>query len=107
MLFYDDRINLCSGRNGGFLSFNPEKLADADEIELFRFSDLDISEEKVKKGEGVLANGDLNALDKLTLDYDKSNVTICFDLIDFSDFDCVQLRYKLEGVSDKWIELGS
>lgn len=94
------------GTNGGFLSFNPEKLADADEIELFRFSDLYISEEKVKKGEGVLANGDLNALGKLTLDYDKSNVTICFDLIDFSDFDCVQLRYKLEGVSDKWIELG-
>lgn len=102
----DSKGGLHLGTNGGFLSFNPEKLSVSENIGLFRFSDLYMSEVKVKKGEGLLENGDLNTVDKLVLDYDQTNITVYFDLLDFSDIDCVQLRYRLLGVSDKWIELG-
>lgn len=103
--FKDSQGKIHFGTNDGFVSLDPVHLAIDTTMAYMGFSDLYISNHKVKRGMGPLSQFNLGE-GKLTLDYDQTDITILYDAIDYTEFDPLQYRYKLKGLTDEWTPVG-
>lgn len=102
--FKDSKGRIHFGTNDGFVTLDPAHLVVDTDIPYLAFSDLYISNNKVKRGSGPLK--DRNLWDgHLSLEYDQTDITIHFDAIDYSEFDPIQYRYKLSGLKEEWTEI--
>lgn len=102
--FKDSRGRIHFGTNDGFVTFDPAHLAVDTSIPYLAFSDLYISNNKVKRGGGPLK--ECNLWDgHLSLEYDQTDITIHFDAIDYSEFDPIQYRYRLSNLREDWADL--
>lgn len=102
--FKDSRGRIHFGTNDGFVTLDPAHLSMDTDIPYLAFSDLYISNNKVKRGSGPLK--DCNLWDgHLSLEYDQTDITIHFDAIDYSEFDPIQYRYKLSNLREDWVDL--
>ena len=102
--FKDSRGRIHFGTNDGFVTLDPAHLAVDTDIPYLAFSDLYISNNKVKRGNGPLKDCDLRN-GQLSLEYDQTDITIHFDAIDYSEFDPIQYRYKLSDLKQEWTEV--
>lgn len=104
--FIDSEDNVYFGSNGGYLRFNPSKTDVYNKLRYMEFTSLQISRNKILPFTGVLKNGNISTIKNITLDHDQTDITIDFDLIDFSYVSKLTNRYRLIGLNDDWVELG-
>ncbi len=97
--------NLYFGTNGGYISINPNRLDFDTVIPYLSFSNLTIKGEKISTQSELLKNHPLSEISELELAYNKTNISVDVDIIDFSDLDRIQCQYRLVGLQNEWTEL--
>jgi signal transduction histidine kinase/ligand-binding sensor domain-containing protein/CheY-like chemotaxis protein/HPt (histidine-containing phosphotransfer) domain-containing protein len=92
---------LCFGGPGGFNIFNPARLTDgavAPRVALTRLEVL---------GVPVSSATPYWLLDRIVVDYRASIVSLDFSALDFTSPKRNRLAYRVAGLSDRWIDLGT
>jgi signal transduction histidine kinase/ligand-binding sensor domain-containing protein/CheY-like chemotaxis protein/HPt (histidine-containing phosphotransfer) domain-containing protein len=92
---------LCFGGPGGFNIFNPTRLTDgalAPRVALTRLEVL---------GVPVSSATPYWLLDRIVVDYRASIVSLDFSALDFTSPKRNRLAYRVAGLSDRWIDLGT
>lgn len=102
--FKDSKGRIHFGTNDGFVTLDPAHLSMDTDIPHLAFSDLYIGNNKVKRGTGPLKDHNLGD-GKLVLEHDQTDLKILFDAIDYTEFDPIQYRYKLQGLNNEWEEI--
>ena len=90
------------GTNGGFYQLDPDKAFSTDSLGYFGFSSLYINKQKITPGNGELVQGPLNTLERLTLNYDRTDASIGIDLVDHRFFGKSEVSYRLKGLNNEW-----
>jgi len=89
------------GGMNGFNSFYPDSLADNPYVPEIVFTSF---QKTTKEGKTIL---DVDDGDRMELGYKDQTFTIEFAALEYTNPDKNQYAYKLEGVSDNWIETGN
>ncbi len=92
------------GTNDGFVSLDPAHLTIDTTMSFMAFSDLYIGNHKVKRGTGPLEKYNLGE-GELVLAYNQTDITLLYDAIDYTEFDPIQYRYRLNGLKEEWTEI--
>ncbi|MCK9156595.1 MAG: response regulator [Paludibacteraceae bacterium] len=106
-IYTDSKGKIYAGTNGGFFMFDPQVALTDSTISYFSFSDLYISNKKIKPFENeILKEGSLSDIEAITLTHNQSSyVTIQMDIIDFSEYNKAICEYKLQGLDKDWIKM--
>ena len=85
------------GQNDGFYSFNPSKVFDKLEVPAVVFDQIKVFQEKKEFDKNI------NALDKIELDYEENFFTISFSVLSYDQPSKCSYAYYLEGFDKDWI----
>lgn len=102
--FKDSKGKIHFGTNDGFVSLDPAHLTIDTTMSFMAFSDLYIGNHKVKRGSGPLEKHNLGE-GELVLAYNQTDITLLYDAIDYTEFDPIQYRYRLNGLKEEWTEI--
>lgn len=100
--YVSSKGDIFIGTNSGFYQFNPSKVFETNSLGYFGFSTLVVNNQKINPGQQELEDGSLSTIEKLELNYGRTNVSISVDLIDFSFLGKCELYYRLKGLNDEW-----
>ena len=104
--YKDSKGNIYFGTNSGFFKFKPENIFKESEIDNFDFSELYINQKKIKPyDKSVLEKGNLRNHSKIELNYDETDIKIGINLLDLSQSEKIQCRYKIIGFNNKWVDM--
>ena len=92
---------LCFGGPGGFNIFDPARLADNNHAPRVTLTRLEVL------GVPVNSPTPVSQLDRIELEHSASIVSLDFAALDFTSPKRNQLAYRLSGLSDRWIDLGT
>ena len=92
---------LCFGGPGGFNIFDPARLADNSHAPRVTLTRLEVL------GVPVNTPTPVSQLNRIELDHSASIVSLDFAALDFVSPKRNQLAYRLSGLSDRWIDLGT
>lgn len=103
-------FNCAAARNGtlyfggtnGMTYFDPEKIHTDSTYVSLRFTDFSILNNRVKVGEGKLAQ-DINHTRQITLRHNDYQFSLEFAALTYADQDRIRYRYCLKGFDDRWI----
>lgn len=101
----DSKGNIYFGTNSGYFKFKPDNLFKEEGIDDFGFSELYVNQEKIKPYETILKKGNLNKHKKIELKYNETDIKIGINLLDLSLSEKVQIRYKIVGFNENWMNL--
>lgn len=105
--FRDSKGRIYFGTNGGFYTFDPNHVDPDMSIHHLAFAELFITRKKMEPGTSVLADGRLSELNQLTLRHGMTDISIVVDVIDHAKFNKAKIRYRLVGMQDDWIDIGT
>lgn len=105
--FQDSKGRRYFGTKDGFVVIDKGSTLDGNTTEYFSWGDLYVSGKYVFPHHDVLKDGPLSSLSVLSLPYDKTDVVITFDVIDYLDPQGTVREYRLKGLNDEWKDLGS
>lgn len=105
--FRDSKGRIYFGTNGGFYTFDPNHVDPDMSIHHLRFAELFITRKKIEPGTSVLEKGRLSELKQLTLQHGMTDISIVVDVIDHAKFNKAKIRYRLVGLQEDWIEIGT
>ncbi|MCQ2226198.1 MAG: hypothetical protein MJZ14_10825, partial [Paludibacteraceae bacterium] len=105
--FRDSKGRIYFGTNGGFYTFDPSHVDPDMSIHHLRFAELFITRKKIEPGTSVLEKGRLSELKQLTLQHGMTDISIVVDVIDHAKFNKAKIRYRLVGLQEDWIEIGT
>lgn len=103
--FQDSKGRFYFGSTEGFLVFDPTLIREATGVEYLSFSDLYLFGERVMPNSEMLP-APLSQSKELVLNYDETNITISFDVLDFSGLNIVDASYRINGLDRRWVDLG-
>lgn len=103
--FIDSKGRIFLGTTNGFYLFNPSKILPDTTVQHLSFSDLYVARKKIMPGSSVLKDGALSNQDEIELEYWMKDIEIDVDVIDYTKYDKVQLRYRMIGLQDEWIHM--
>ncbi len=92
---------LCFGGPGGFNIFDPARLVDNSHAPRVTLTRLEVL------GVPVNTPTPVSQLSRIELDHSASIVSLDFAALDFTSPKRNQLAYRLSGLSDRWIDLGT
>ena len=93
------------GSKNGFLSFDPANLPTSTTEKFVDFGRLKVKGEWIAPQTFELENGRLKNNGNLTLTYDRTDIEIEIDAVDFGDYKN-HCRYKLDGLDNDWTDIG-
>lgn len=105
--FRDSKGRIYFGTNGGFYTFDPNHVDPDMSIHHLAFSELFITRKKIEPGTSVLEEGRLSELKQLMLQHGMTDISIAVDVIDHAKFNKAKIRYRLIGMQDDWIDIGT
>lgn len=105
--FRDSKGRIYFGTNGGFYTFDPNHVDPDMSIHHLTFAELFITRKKIEPGTSVLEKGRLPELKQLTLQHGMTDISIVVDVIDHAKFNKAKIRYRLVGMQDDWIDIGT
>ncbi|WP_282122062.1 hybrid sensor histidine kinase/response regulator transcription factor [Algibacter mikhailovii] len=87
----------------GITTFNPKKIIKSTDVQKVVLSELKIKNEivPISKEGGILSNS-LNYTDVLELDYNNSNFSISYALLNYVSSNGNRYAYRLKGLDDTW-----
>jgi ligand-binding sensor domain-containing protein/signal transduction histidine kinase/CheY-like chemotaxis protein/AraC-like DNA-binding protein len=104
----DSSGNLYVGGINGFNTFHPSAILHETKPSVFYFTDLYIFDQVQKPGVAASPlRRQLSYADELKLSFEQSFFTVHFTLVDFYSSAKTRFSYKLEGLHDEWISLGT
>ena len=106
-IYADSKGKIYAGTNGGFFLFDPQNILTDSIIPYFSFSDLYISNQRIRPYEdNILKKGCLSEVKEITFSHNQASyITIQMDIIDFSGYNKTICKYKLKGMDNDWIEM--
>lgn len=103
--YQDSKGRFYFGSTEGFLVFDPALIRESSGVDYLSFSDLYLFGERVP-ADGKLLKAPLSQTKELALNYDETNITISFDVLDFSGLNVVDASYRIVGLDRRWVDLG-
>jgi len=103
--FLDSEGRFFFGCKDGFVVFETKEAKKDSSIGYFAFSELYLLNKKINPGSDILPTH-LNSLEELKVKHNYTNMSITFDLIDFSRQNNVKLSYRIVELDSSWIDLG-
>jgi signal transduction histidine kinase/ligand-binding sensor domain-containing protein len=99
-VYKNDRGELFFGAIDGLISFHPDSLTGNTFVPPVRITSFEKENNGIREKMNVYEN-------KIDLTYKDYSFTIEFSALDFTDPSKNRYSYKMEGISDKWIEIGT
>ncbi len=90
----------------GFNAFHPDSLQNNPYVPPIVFSSFKYYQNSDPEGKGFDVKG-INKLDKLVLNYNENSFTCAFSALNFHHSFKNQYAYKLNGIHDNWINIGT
>jgi len=99
-VFRSDKGELYFGAIDGLVSFHPDSLTGNSYIPPIRITSIEKENERFSQQVNVYSN-------KIELSHKDYSFTIEFSALDFTNPSRNRYSYKMEGISDQWIEIGT
>lgn len=103
--FQDSKGRFYFGSTEGFMVFDPTLKRESSGVSYLSFSDLYLFGERVLPSSDLLP-APLSRTNELVLNYDETNISISFDVLDFSGLNIVDASYRINGLDRRWVDLG-
>ncbi|MCQ2224652.1 MAG: response regulator [Paludibacteraceae bacterium] len=103
--YQDSKGRFYFGSTEGFLVFDPALIRESSGVDYFSFTDLSLFGERVMPNSEILPVP-LSQTKELVLNYDETNITISFDVLDFSGLNNIDASYRINGLDRRWVDLG-
>jgi hypothetical protein len=99
--------SMLIGGIGGFVAFDPARLADRPPTSTIALTDFQLANRPVVPGPGSLLPQPINQLAALTLSYQERVISFEFSALNYHAPARSRYRYMLEGFDSDWIEVDS
>lgn len=98
--------SLVFGGAHGLTVFNPADLQSVHHPRLY-FENFKVNNRIVRPWEKRTLGKSFRVASQIELDYDQSNFSISFSVLDFGGSERYNYQYRLEGYNDRWIDAGT
>jgi signal transduction histidine kinase/streptogramin lyase len=99
-VFKSDRGELFFGAIDGLISFHPDSLGGNDYVPPIRITSIEKENDRFSQSLNVYA-------DQIELSHRDYSLIFEFSALDYTDPARNRYQYKMEGISDQWIEIGT
>ncbi|WP_100630280.1 hybrid sensor histidine kinase/response regulator transcription factor [Algoriphagus formosus] len=109
--FKDSKGLLFFGGSNGLISFDPSKISEQIEVPEVVLTKLIVNNKSLNVGDEVggkvILDNSIENTQKIELDYSQNHLSLTFTVNDFLGPDNIFYSYKLKGLQDEWVTLGS